>query len=108
MSKGDIVLVPFPFTDLSGQKIRPALVLHSTQVSEDCVLVFISSVNKKRVGRFDVKVAPSVHNGLKTESVIKTDKIATLQKKIAIGELGKLEKTYLKDIEKKLKLLFQL
>jgi len=42
MSKGDIVLVPFPFTDLSGQKVRPALILYSDQKGEDCIVALDS------------------------------------------------------------------
>jgi mRNA interferase MazF len=32
MSKGDIVLITFPFTDLSGNKLRPAVVLSNTNL----------------------------------------------------------------------------
>lgn len=39
--KGKIVLVPFPFTDLSSRKLRPALVLH--EGNRDVVVAFISS-----------------------------------------------------------------
>ncbi len=108
MSKGDIILVPFPFTDLSGQKVRPALVLHAEPKGEDCIVAFLSSVKSKKALRFDVPVTPSAKNGLKVPSVIKVNKIATLQKKIAIGELGTLETTLQKTVNAKLKQLFLL
>lgn len=44
LQRGDIVLVPFPFTDLSGQKVRPALIISPDPVGNDVLLAFISSV----------------------------------------------------------------
>lgn len=107
MSKGAVVLVPFPFTDLSGNKVRPALVLHAQAKGDDCIVGFISSVQRKPE-KFDISVVHSKSNGLKTDSVIKVEKIATLQKKIFIGELGALEPAYMKEVDKKLKMLFSL
>lgn len=107
MSKGAIVLVPFPFTDLSGNKVRPALVLHAQTKGDDCIVGFISSVQKKPE-KFDVFVVHSQNNGLKMDSFIKIDKLATLQKRIFIGELGALEPVYIKEVDKKLKTLFSL
>ena len=44
MARGDIVLVPFPFTDLTGQKRRPALVVSPDGFDpEDLVLCAITS-----------------------------------------------------------------
>jgi mRNA interferase MazF len=44
LRRGDIVLVPFPFTDLTGQKVRPALVISPDPPGEDVMVAFISSV----------------------------------------------------------------
>lgn len=42
--KGDVVVVPFPFSDLSNSKKRPALVLASLE-GEDLILSQITSKN---------------------------------------------------------------
>jgi mRNA interferase MazF len=49
LAKGDVVLVPFPFTDLSQTKLRPAIVLYVQPEGKDITLCFISSQNLDRV-----------------------------------------------------------
>ena len=108
MLKGSIVLIPFPFTDLSGQNVRPALVLSELKSSEDCIVAFISSLKQKRIHEYDLAIDPSQTNGLKIASVIKMEKIATLQKKSILGPVGKLEPSILRAVDEKLKKLFKL
>ena len=71
--KGKIVLVPFPFTELSQTKLCPALVLIERE--NDCVVAFISSKVPEETTATDVVVskdhAEFPSTGLKTTSVIK-------------------------------------
>ena len=108
MKKGDIVLVQFPFTDLSGNQVRPALVLYATAKGEDCIVAFISSLLEKKIRIFDVKIQKSARNGLKTDSLIRVDKIATLQQKSTLCRIGTLESKLLAEVDSKLKQLLQL
>ncbi|MDP2593424.1 MAG: type II toxin-antitoxin system PemK/MazF family toxin [bacterium] len=107
MRKGTIVLVPFPFTDLSGKKIRPAVVLWSDKRGEDCICAFLSS-SRKKPGMFDIFVKAEKQNGLKADSFLKTNKIATFQKKIILGELGSFDLTLQQEVDQKIKKLFGL
>lgn len=93
MTKGDIVLIPFPFTDLSGAKNRPALVLASS--SYDITVAFISTQLKWKEDT-DVTLKPTNKNGLKKESIIRLSKLATIDKELAIGLLGEVNE---KDIQ---------
>ena len=89
--QGTIVPVPFPFTDLTDTKVRPAVVLSSFKKGEDVVVAFISSQKEKR-GAFDIEIVPSQENGLRVLSKIKCAKLATLDIKIILGELGLLSR----------------
>lgn len=87
MKKGDLVAVDFPFTDLSGKKKRPALVLALDLV--DVTLAFITT-QLFQAQPPDVLLQPSIINGLKRPSVIRTSKFATLKQTLIHGKLGEL------------------
>jgi mRNA interferase MazF len=105
MAKGDIVLITFPFTDLSGSKLRPAVVLVSS--STDFTVCFISSQISWQEPT-DVMLIPNNHNNLRKASLIRTNKIATLDKSLAKGLLGKLHEEELTELNIRLKELLQL
>lgn len=104
--QGAIVLIPFPFTDLTEAKVRPVVVISSFKKSSGIIVAFISS-QKDRVSEFDISVTPTTDNGLKTPSKIRCNKLATLDTKILIGEIGVLSKTDLAKVKSVLKKLFQ-
>ncbi|OGZ01258.1 MAG: hypothetical protein A3B13_03520 [Candidatus Liptonbacteria bacterium RIFCSPLOWO2_01_FULL_45_15] len=101
--RGTIVLIPFPFTDLSGTKVRPALIVSQRLYGEDVIVVFISSIKPKKNKATDVPVKSSRINGLKVDSIIKCAKIATLDKKMILGEIGILEKAVMAKVDLALK-----
>lgn len=105
MIKGDIVLVPFPYTDLTGSKIRPALVLLNDEL--DIVCAFITSQTDWQEEN-DLLITPSISNGLKKTSLIRLGKLATLDKNIVWGKMGELTANEKLDLDKKLMTLFQL
>ena len=85
MKKGDIILISFPFTDLTGSKLRPAVVLASNEL--DVTVAFITTQLKWRE-EFDVLLSPNLTNGLKMDSMIRLSKIATLDVELVEGKLG--------------------
>lgn len=88
MAKGDIILIPFPFTDLSGNKLRPALVL--VEAKFDITVCFITTQSSNK-DPLDILILPTTDNGLKKTSLLKLSKIATLDRKLSIGRIGSLD-----------------
>jgi len=105
MIKGDIILIPFPFTDLTGNKLQPAVILIKTDY--DITVSFITTQIKWKETT-DVELLPSNSTGIKKHSLIRLSKIATVNKSLVVGKLGELQKNEVIKLNKNLKTLLQL
>lgn len=99
MKKGDIVLLSFPFTDLKGKKIRPALVLVVSDL--DVIVAFITTQFKWQ-NPYDILIEPNDLNGLKKISLVRVSKITTIDKDLILGKLGELDSLDMQSINKSL------
>lgn len=105
MAKGEIILIPFPFTDLTGNKLRPAVILIETTF--DLTVSFITTQLQWQEAT-DILLTPTAINGIKVSSLIRLSKIATIDRKLSIGKIGSLTSYQITDLNQKLKTLLQL
>ena len=108
MKRGTFVLSPFPFTDLSGQKVRPAVVVsRSDRPGSDVVLAFMTTFRGQALLATDL-VIPNTHpdfaqTGLKGSAVIKLDKLTAVETSILLGELGEFPASLVQQLNDKLR-----
>ena len=79
-TRGDIILFPFPYTDLSSRKLRPCLVI-SDEMDEDILLCQITS-QKIRKDKYcvEIKKNETIGGTLKIDSYIRANMIFTANK----------------------------
>ena len=90
---GDVLLVPFPFTDQTGTKKRPAVVVNSTiynQRHSDLILMAITSQVRKPLNFGELEIVEWQKAGLLKSSVVKPV-FTTIEVRIVIKKLGNLE-----------------
>ncbi len=93
LSFGDIILVPFPFTDQTASKKRPAVIISSEQynaVRPDFIIMAITSQLRPQTIFGDAIVTGWQAAGLLKPSTIKPV-IATIEQSLTIKQLGRLE-----------------
>ena len=94
LSRGNVVLARFPFTDLTGTTLRPAVIVSQGQLGDDLVLVAISSVVRGALAPADYTVESNhpefISTGLRVTSVIRVHKLATVERSVIIRRLGSL------------------
>ncbi|TAN42578.1 MAG: type II toxin-antitoxin system PemK/MazF family toxin [Nitrospirae bacterium] len=108
LKQRDVVLIPIPFTDLTSQKKRPAVIVSSDSYNathEDIVVVALTSNIEPR--DFSVSVtSDDLEVGiLKVPSIIRVDKIYTLNKTIVVQVFGRVTHDILRKINEHLLVL---
>jgi len=105
MPKGDIVLIPFPFTNLAGTKLRPALILIENTL--DVTVSFITT-QLQWLEPTDILLQPQLKNGIKKPSLVRLSKIATVDKSLIVGTIGSINQAQLTEVNHNLKILLQI
>lgn len=85
--KGDIVVLPFPFTDLSTSKRRPAVILSNIK-GADYIMLQITSKNVKDDYSIPLLQADFSAGSLQQDSNIRPNKIFTLDGKLILYKIG--------------------
>lgn len=95
--RGDVVVVPFPFSDLSQSKRRPALVV-TTPGDIDAILCQITSKTIKDTYGISIDDSDFASGSLKQESNIRPNRIFTADSNIILYRIGTIKKEKLSKV----------
>jgi mRNA interferase MazF len=102
-SRGEVILLPIPFTDLTSRKVRPAVVIGHSSHPGDLFVVPISSV----LQNVDLVIQGWRAAGLNVPCGIKSQ-IATVEDRLVVKSAGLLSTQDSVGLEKRLRTWLQL
>ncbi|MCG9881731.1 MAG: type II toxin-antitoxin system PemK/MazF family toxin [Bacteroidia bacterium] len=102
-SQGDKILIPYPFTDLSNTKQRPAVIISKDSVNkQNYIVAKITSVI--RGDRFSFPISPAdIDRELKYESEVRTNEVFTISQNLIIKKFGSFKKEPIKRLTESIK-----
>ena len=111
VKRGSVVLIRYPFTDLTGAKVRPALVVTPDPLLsrlEDVLCLFISATMPEDLLPIDFVLEPRHPSfpttGLKRRSVLRMHKLALLHKVLVLRVVGEGDPSLMHEVEQRLRL----
>jgi len=87
--KGDIVIIPFPFSDLSGNKKRPAFVIADLP-GDDIIVCQITSMSKFDSYALPITTSDFISGSLPVDCFVRPNKVFTASKDIIFSVAGRL------------------
>lgn len=109
-NRGDVILVPFPFSDQTTTKKRPAIIVSSdtyNSISQDIVIMAITGQIRGHIGVGEFLIEDWQGAGLLKPSAVKAA-ISTIEQRLVLKLLGRLSARDRSALEKALKELFDL
>jgi mRNA interferase MazF len=94
VSRGDVVLVDYPFSDRTGSKVRPALVVQSDNLNHritDTILAAISRSQHRASAEqllIDISTSEGGQTGLRQNSMIQCENLLTYDQRLNIAKIG--------------------
>jgi mRNA interferase MazF len=115
MNRGDVVLVPFPFQDKPGEKIRPAVIVQSDAENRRLVNTILAMItgNLADAGQpttvlVDPGTADGTGTGLNGPSLIKCYNLATMRQRRVLHVIGHLSNALMQQVNQALKAAMEL
>ena len=103
--KGDVVVVPFPFSDLSENKKRPALVMADLK-GDDIIICLITSQNARDDYAISLTNQDFASGNLQRDSNIRPNRLFTADSKIILYKIGVLKEKKMNEVTDKIVEIF--
>ena len=94
IAQKDVVLLPFPFSDLGGKKFRPALIISNETLnkkSADCLMVPLTTVIKDEPYSIVIDDKDIKTGELANRSRVRVDKIFSVEKRLIVAKIATLK-----------------
>ena len=105
MKQGEIVILPFPFSDLTSHKLRPALIISNEKynLKKNIMVICISTKMGVRDYSFSLKQKNLESGVLQKKSYLRFQNIFTIEKRLIRKVVAKLNQASLNEIRNNLK-----
>jgi len=102
---GEVVVLPFPQTNLRAGKRRPALVV-ADLIGDDFILCQITSQNRSDGYSLPLTAVDFASGRLALDSFIRPNRLFTVEQSVILYAVGKLKQTKLDEVRSKIRELF--
>lgn len=103
--KGDVVVTPFPFSDLTANKKRPALVVADLS-GDDIIICLITSQNARDSYAISLSNEDFESGSLKKNSNVRPNRLFTIDAKVISYRIGDLKTQKMQEITDKILQIF--